>query len=140
MSGDLHPLAAPVITESTDDFAATTRSGDVQDHDGTFHLLRRTRRLFPFVEHNFADSGYAGRKMALTVWRNGAWRLQIVKRSDTAGFEVLPKRWIVERTFAWISRNRRQARETSSAITVAAFVRLAMIRIMLKRLAATPSS
>ena len=78
--------------------------------------------------------------MALTVWRNGAWRLQIVKRSDTAGFGVLPRRWIVDRTFAWISRNRRQARETSSAITVAAFVRLAMIRIMLKRLAATPSS
>ena len=49
--------------------------------------------------------------MALTVWRNDAWRLQIVKRSDTAGFEVLPKRWIVERTFAWISGNRRQARE-----------------------------
>ena len=49
--------------------------------------------------------------MALTVWRTGVWRLQIVKRSDTAGFEVLLKRWIVERTFAWISRNRRLARD-----------------------------
>ena len=43
--------------------------------------------------------------MAMTVWRTGAWSLQIVKRSDAAGFEVLPKRWIVERTLAWISRN-----------------------------------
>jgi len=84
---------------------------DVQDRDGAFHLLRRARRLFPFIERIFADGGYAGRKMALTVWRTGVWRLQIVKRSDVAGFEVLPKRWIVERTFAWISRNRRLARD-----------------------------
>ena len=68
---------------------------DIQDRDGAFHLLRRARRLFPFIERIFADGGYAGRKMAMTVWRTGAWRLQIVKRSDAAGFEVLPKRWIV---------------------------------------------
>ena len=85
---------------------------------------------------DIADGGYAGRKMAMTVWRTGALRLQIVKRLDAVGFEVLPKRWIVERTFAWISRNRRLARDT----TVAAFVRLAMIRIMLRRLAANTSS
>ena len=76
--------------------------------------------------------------MALAVRRTGAWKLQIVKRSDAAGFEVLPKRWIVERTFAWISRNRRLARDFERyAGTVAAFVRLAMIRIMLRRLTAT---
>jgi transposase len=115
--------------------------GDVQDRDGAFHLLRRTRRLFPFIKRIFADGGYSGRKMALTVWRTGAWRLQIVKRSDADGFAVLPKRWIVERTFAWISRNRRLARDFERyAVTVAAFVRLAMIRIMLRRLAANPSS
>jgi transposase len=97
--------------------------------------------VFPFIENIFADGGYAGRKMALTVWRTGAWRLQIVKRSDAAGFVVLPKRWIVERTFAWISRNRRLARATSNAnaTTVVAFIRLAMIRIMLRRLAANRS-
>jgi transposase len=59
--------------------------------------------------------------MALVVWRTGTWKLEIVKRSDVAGFEVLPKRWIVERTFAWISRNRRLARDFERyAITVAA--------------------
>jgi len=114
---------------------------DIQDRDGAFQLLRRARRLFPFIKHIFADGGYAGEKMALAVWRTGVWRLQIVKRSDAAGFEVLPKRWIVERTFAWISRNRRLARDFERyAITVAAFIRLAMIRIMLRRLAANASS
>src|SRR5215208_7574458 len=113
---------------------------DVQDRDGAFHLLRRARRLFPFIERIFADGAYAGRKMAMTVWRTGAWNLQIVKRSDAAGFEVLPKRWIVERTFAWISRNRRLARDFERyATTAAAFFRLAMIRIMLRRLAANTS-
>lgn len=113
---------------------------DVQDRDGAFHLLGRARRLFPFIELIFADGGYAGRKMALTVWRTGAWRMQIVKRSTAAGFAVLPNRWIVERTFAWISRNRRLARDFERyATTVIAFVRLAMIRIMLRRLAANTS-
>ena len=74
--------------------------------------------------------------MAATVARTGAWRLEIVKRTDLHRFKVLPKRWIVERTFAWISRNRRLMRDYERhARTVAAFVRLAMIRIMLRRLA-----
>jgi transposase len=68
---------------------------DVQDRDGAFQLLRRARRLFPFIERIFADGGYAGEKMALVVWRTGAWKLEIVKRSNASGFEVLPKRWIV---------------------------------------------
>jgi transposase len=108
---------------------------------GTFQLLRRARRLFPFIERIFADGGYRGEKMARMVSRTGIWKLEIVKRSTAAGFEVLPKRWIVERTFAWISRNRRLARDFERyASTFAAFVRLAMIRIMLRRLAANLSS
>jgi transposase len=112
-------------------------SADVQDRDGAFALLRRARRLFPFIERIFADGGYRGEKMALVVARTGAWKLEIVKRNDAAqGFEVLPKRWIVERTFAWISRCRRLARDFERyARTTVAFVRLAMIRIMLRRLA-----
>jgi transposase len=114
---------------------------DIQDRDGAFHLLRRARRLFPFIERIFADGGYRGDKMARVVSRTGIWKLEIVKRSTAAGFEVLPKRWIVERTFAWISRNRRLARDFECyASTVVAFIRLAMIRIMLRRLAANLSS
>jgi hypothetical protein len=62
-----------------------------QDRDGAFHLLRRARRLFPFITRIFADGGYSGEKMALVAWCTGAWKLEIVKRSDAVGFNVLPK-------------------------------------------------
>jgi transposase len=108
---------------------------NVQDRDGSRDLLHQARRRFPFVERIFADAGYQGPKMASTVAATGCWKIQIVKRSDLHRFVVLPKRWIVERTFAWISRNRRLMRDFERhAATVAAFVRLAMIRLMLKRL------
>jgi putative transposase len=114
---------------------------DVQDRDGAFDLLRRSRRLFPFVERIYADGGYRGPKMAGAVTRTGVWQIEIVKRPTLARFEILPKRWIVERTFAWISRCRRLAKDFERyARTTAAFVRLAMIRLMLRRLAAMPQS
>lgn len=73
--------------------------------------------------------------MAKTIAATGRWTIEIVKRTDQHKFIILPKRWIVERSFAWISRNRRLARDFERyATTVAAFIRLAMIRIMLKRL------
>ena len=98
-------------------------------------LDRRTRRLFPFIEHIFADAGYQGAKTAAAIAKTGSWKLEIVKRSEPHRFVVLPKRWIVERTLAWISHNRRLARDFERyARSAAAFVRLAMIRIMLKRL------
>jgi putative transposase len=113
-------------------------AANIQDRDGAQGLLRRARRRFPFIEKIFADAGYQGPKFARTVATTGCWKIEIVKRSDLHRFVIVPKRWIVERTLAWISRNRRLARDFERcATTVAAFVRLAMIRIMLKRLAAT---
>ena len=112
-------------------------SASIQDRDGVALVLdRRTRRLFPFIERIYADGGYQGPKAAKAAARTGKWKIEIVERSANAiGFEVLPKRWIVERTFAWISRFRRMARDFERyATTVAAFIRLAMIRIMLRRL------
>ena len=107
----------------------------VQDRDGAKAVLRQARRRFPFIKTIFADAGYQGPKMRKAAAATGAWKVEIVKRSDAHRFVVLPKRWIVERTLAWISRNRRLARDFERyASTVAAFVRLAMIRIMLKRL------
>ena len=108
----------------------------VQDRDGARLVLdRRTRRLFPFIERVFADAGYQGPKAAAAIARTGSWTLDIVKRNELHRFVVLPKRWIVERTLAWISHNRRLARDFERyARTGAAFVRLAMIRIMLRRL------
>jgi transposase len=111
-------------------------SADVQDRDGAALVLdRRTRRLFPFIERVFADAGYQGPKTAAAIAKTGTWTLEIVKRRELHRFVVLPKRWIVERTLAWISHNRRLARDFERyARTAAAFVRLAMIRIMLRRL------
>jgi transposase len=107
----------------------------VQDRDGAFAVLRGARRLFPFIALIYGDGGYQGPKMQAAVAATGCWKLEIVKRANLHHFEVLPKRWIVERTLAWISRNRRLARDFERyARTVAAFVRLAMIRIMLRRL------
>ena len=112
-------------------------SADIQDRDGAALVLnKRTRRLFPFIERIYADGGYQGPRVRAAAARTGTWKIEIIKRSDIAkGFVVLPKRWVVERTLAWISRNRRLARDFERyARTVAAFVRLAMIRIMLRRL------
>ena len=55
---------------------------DVQDRDGAYALLRGCRRLFPFIEVIFADGGYQGSKMAATIAKTGAWRLEIVKRNN----------------------------------------------------------
>ena len=119
----------------------TVHPADVQDRDGAEALLRQARKLFPFVERIIGDGGYQGPKMAAAVARTGTWSLQIVRRSDLHKFVVLPLRWRVERTFAWISQCRRMARDYERhARKAAAFVRLAMIRVMLRRLAATASA
>jgi transposase len=121
--------------------AVVVHPADVQDRDGAEPLLRRARRLFPFVERLIGDAGYQGPKMAAAVQRTGTWKIEIVRRCDRHRFVVLPKRWIVERTIAWISRNRRLARDFERhARIAAAFVRPAMIRLMLRRLTAKPSA
>lgn len=99
-------------------------------------LARRTRRLFPFIERIYADGGYQGPEAAKAAARTGQWRFKNVERSATAvSFEALAKRWIVARTFASIGRFRRMARDFERyARTVAAFIRLAMFRVMLRRL------
>jgi transposase len=109
---------------------------DVQDRDGAALVLdKRTRALWPFILRIFADAGYQGPRAALAAARSGSWVIEVVKRTEAHKFVVLPKRWIVERTLAWISRNRRLMRDFErQARTVVAFVRLAMIKLMLRRL------
>src|SRR3954463_11356174 len=117
--------------------AVSVHPASVQDRDGAEALLREARRSFPFLERIIADAGYQGRKMEAVVARTGTWVLEIVRRCDQPRVGVPPKRWIVERTLAWISRCRRLARDYERhARKAAAFVRLAMIRPMLRRLTA----
>ena len=119
--------------------AVRVHPANVQDRDGAEPLLRQARRLFPFIERIIGDAGYQGPKMAAVVARTGTWKMQIVRRCDRHRFVVLPRRWLVERTIGWISRNRRLARDFERHCRIAAaFVRMAMIRIMLRRLAARP--
>ena len=84
---------------------------DIQDRDGAPEVLKSIRYRFPWLRHVFADGGYAGPKLRAALKGHGDWTIEIIKRSDTAkGFEVLPRRWVVERTFAWLGRCRRLAR------------------------------
>ena len=89
---------------------------NVQDRDGLAALLRRIRRRFPWLGLIFADGGYQG-EVAAAAAREERLELTIVKRSDRgAGFVLLPKRWIVERSFAWFGRNRRLAKDVETLI------------------------
>ena len=110
---------------------------NVQDRDGALQLLKEGRSMFPFVEKIFADGAYQGQATAAAVAALGEWELEIVKRSDIAkGFVVLPKRWIVERTFGWLGRCRRLSKHFENLARMAlAFLRLAMIRLMMRRIA-----
>jgi transposase len=113
-------------------------AANIQDRDGAALVLdHRTRALFPFVRAIFADAGYRGPRAASAARRSGRWRLRIVKRTEAArGFVVLPKRWIVERTLSWLTRCRRLARNIENlARTSVALIRLAMIKLMARRLA-----
>ena len=116
--------------------AVLVHAGDVQDRDGARLVLERLRGRFPRLRLIWADGGYAG-KLVEWVKVTFRWTLEIVKRSDdVSGFEVLPKRWIVERTFSWLCRYRRlskdyeQLPENSEAIVL-----IAMINLMSRRLA-----
>ena len=98
--------------------------------------MRAARRLFPFVEVIFADGAYHGEATAAAVAGTGRWRLEIVRRGHGVGFVPLPKRWIVERTFAWLGRCRRLAKDFENlAVNALAFLCLGMIRLMLRQLA-----
>src|SRR3546814_14055918 len=93
---------------------------DIQDRDGAPLVLAEIVRRFPWLRHVFADGGYAGEKLRDALRRIGKWTLEIVKRSDTAkGFVVLPRRWVVERTLAWLNRNRRLATDFEHTIASA---------------------
>jgi transposase len=110
---------------------------NVPDRDGFLPLLKEVRRVFVFLQRLFADGSYAGDATRAAAKRVGKVDLEIVKRSDTAqGFVVVPKRWIVERTFGWLGRCRRLAKDFENlSRTQLAFIQMAMIRLMARRIA-----
>ena len=119
-------------------------AANVQDRDGARLLLSA---LFERIKHSkysrwcrlkliWADGGYRG-ELPAWVRQTLGWTLEIVEKlGDHAGFQVLPKRWIVERTFAWLNRQRRLSKDYERLpATSEAFIYVAMIRLMVKRLA-----
>jgi putative transposase len=113
-------------------------AADIQDWDGAEDLFLVCRPICPRLQLVWADSAYG--RNGLPEWTAEAcgWRLEIVTRPpDAHGFVVVPRRWTVERTFAWLLRNRRLSKDYEElAETTEAWVYLAMIRLMLRRLAA----
>ena len=114
-------------------------AASIQDRDGVKLVLAKVTARFPRLQLIWADGGYAGQ---LVDWVKTVcqWVLEIVKRSDDIkGFQVLPRRWVVERTFGWLGRYRRLSKdyeglpETSEALIYAA-----MIHLMVRRLARRP--
>lgn len=112
-------------------------SAGIQDRDGAPDVLKAVGARYPMLRHIFADGGYAGPKLRDALKAIGRWTVQIVKRSDTAkGFEVLPRRWVVERTLAWLGRCRRLSKDWEKSIASAeAWVTIAHIRRVIRHLA-----
>jgi len=110
---------------------------NIQDRDGAPSLLASIRARYPWLRHVFADAGYAGDKLKGALKGLGDWTLEIIRRSDAAkGFVLLPRRWVVERTFAWLNRNRRLAKDVEASIESAeAWLYIASVKLMSRRLA-----
>lgn len=112
-------------------------TADIHDRDAAVGLLSLIGLLYPWLRHIFAAAGYAGEKLRGRLARLRRWVIEIMKRPDgISGFQVLAKRWVVERTLAWLGRCRSVARDFEASISSAtAWVLIAHIRLLARRLA-----
>ena len=116
--------------------AVVVHSANIQDRDGARYLLTYIAEWLPRLERVVADGGYRG-KLVSWVAATFGWTLETVLRmADMVGYEVLPKRWVVERTFSWTDQNRRMSKDYERLTeTSEAFIYVAMSRLMVRRLA-----
>ena len=147
-----HPVANPIgETEASSNrfclkscgtpviLLVVVHPANIQDRDGAKLLLKLLSKRFGWLKVIWADAGYAGKLIdwVKCLHRHRKIRLEIVKRNHAAkGFEVLPKRWIVERTFGWLSKSRRLSKDFETNIdSSVAVIHIAMIRLMIARIA-----
>ena len=116
--------------------AVVVHPADIQDRDGAKLVINKLVGRFPYLRLIWADAGYAGQLVDWVMSLSG-WVLEIVRRPrDTHHFEVLPRRWVVERTLAWLGRCRRLSKDYEALTeTTEAWVHIAMIHLMIRRLA-----
>ena len=121
--------------------AVVVHTADVQDRDGARLALVRLVGRFPRLERIWADGAYAG-KLVLWARNVGGWTLELVRRpANQNTFEVIPRRWVVERTFAWLGRYQRLSKDYEELPqTTEAWVYAAMTGLMLRRLAHSNAS
>jgi len=127
-----------IVTDTTGLLVgAEIHPADVQDRDGAVLVIEAIHDLFPWLRHLFADGAYAGDKLRQAIIGLGCWTIEIVNRiAGTVGFKPLPRRWVVERTLAWLNRNRRLAKDFESSIASAkAWLYLASIQLLIRRVA-----
>jgi putative transposase len=119
--------------------AVQVHPANLQDNHGAVPLLRIIGRMFPKLRHIFADRVYRGPKLLDAIADLGKWTIEIVTRTQSVGtFRAEPRRWVVERTFAWFGRNRRLAKDFEATIASAeAWILIASIRLLSRRLART---
>ena len=117
--------------------AVHVHPANVQDVHGAVPLLKRLRDRLPRLKHVFADRVYRGEQLVNALSEYGPWDIEIVERPlGVKGFQLLPRRWVVERTFAWFGRCRRLARDfEASPATEAAWLLVAHLRLLTRRLA-----
>lgn len=117
--------------------AVLVQTANVQDNHGAVPLLRMIGQTFPNLRHVFADRVYRGQKLLDALADLGKWTVEIVTRTQSIGtFKPEPRRWVVERTFAWLNRNRRLAKDFENTIASAtAWVMIASVQLLTRRLA-----
>jgi putative transposase len=117
--------------------AVQVHAANIQDNHGAVPLLKSLGIAFPKLRHIFADRVYRGNKLLDAISDLGKWTIEVVTRSQSLGtFKAEPKRWVIERTFAWFGRNRRLAKDFEASIASAeAWIMIASIRVLFRRLA-----